>query len=369
MMKRVRNIKLTQKAPWCLSPNFFEKIFRGIHGRIQDCLRIFSSENSGNDTFGLYVHRFFKQATIALVFCILAISSLTNTAHAVSLKQNSVIRDNTIKLGDIFYGLRSGEERVLGPAPSPGKDMVLNARTLLRIARALDVPWRPASTAEFVVLKRAASVVDRETIEAALKNSLSEKGLNGHYNLVIPYEMSQIILPEDQPAQLEVTNISYNPSYKRFEASVAAPSADNPIHRMIISGNVEHVVQIPVVNKPIRNGMVIGAQDIKMVDMRQDKVHETMLLSADDLIGMTARRVVVPGEPIVRSEIIAPQIIARGETVTMTFQEGVVQLTALGRAMESGAKGDVIRVVNMDSSRSIQAIVTGKKAVQVGGRF
>ena len=71
--------------------------------------------------------------------------SIPQRASAVSLKPTSVITEDTIRLGDLFSGLEHKSERVLGMAPRPGQDMVLNARTLMRIAIALDLPWRPTS--------------------------------------------------------------------------------------------------------------------------------------------------------------------------------------------------------------------------------
>ena len=64
-------------------------------------------------------------------------------AKAVDLRQNATIEGSVITLGDIFYNLPGNGDKVLGPAPRPGADMVLNARTLLRVAMALDLPWRP----------------------------------------------------------------------------------------------------------------------------------------------------------------------------------------------------------------------------------
>jgi flagella basal body P-ring formation protein FlgA len=44
---------------------------------------------------------------------------------------------------------------------------------------------------------------------------------------------------------------------------------------------------------------------------------------------------------------------------------GEVEITAVGIAQQSGAVGDVIRLVNQDSRRGLRGRVTGKGEVEV----
>ena len=80
---------------------------------------------------------------------------------------------------------------------------------------------------------------------------------------------------------------------------------------------------------------------------------------------MTPRRMAFNGKPLTDTDIEAPKIVERGQSITMTFSNGMIELTAMGKALESGAKGDVIRVVNTNSSKNLQAIVSGEQQVKV----
>ena len=80
---------------------------------------------------------------------------------------------------------------------------------------------------------------------------------------------------------------------------------------------------------------------------------------------MTPRRMVIEGKPIKLSEIEAPQIVRRGQNVTIIFKNGAMELTAMGKALENGSKGDLIRVVNANSSRTVAATITAEKEVRV----
>lgn len=286
-------------------------------------------------------------------------------AFAMGLKENSVIKENVIRLGDVFYGLDYNADKVLGPAPRPGQDMVLNARTLWRIARASNVNWRPVDLSEQVTLTRAATIISAENIQNELQRELQRKGMPGKFALSFHDQMTQIVLPEDQPATFDVLRLDFNPQQDHFTAEIAAPSTQNPIRRVVLNGKVDRLVDVPVLKSSMGAGSLIRKSDIQMIEMPMKQVKGEVILEPYDLLGMAPRRVVFAGKPLRIQDIQAPQIIQRGEFVTMTFDSGVMQLTAQGRAMQNGAKGDMIRVMNQGSNQTIEAKVMGERQVLV----
>jgi len=317
-----------------------------------------------------FTHKHFSMIRAAYLVLIISLGILfllvhSSKAMAIGLKENSVVSDNTIKLGDIFYGLKENTDKVLGPAPRPGSEMVLNARTLMRIAIALDLPWRPSSTADYVVLTRSATVLSNSLVEDQLTDALREKGVQGNFNLTLDSSYREIILPEDQPATLDIEDLTIDPRRSRFEATMLAPSRDNPIYRSKIRGRFEKLIKIPVLRRAIRSGTMIGKRDLDFIDIRARDLTSDMVISAVELLGMTPRRMAKAGIPLKINEIETPQIVARGELITMVFQNGPLILTARGKALENGAKGDLIRVVNTNSNRTVEAIVTGEREVTV----
>lgn len=286
-------------------------------------------------------------------------------AGAISLKPTSVLTENTIKLGDVFDGLDHKSDRVLGAAPRPGQSMTLNARTLLRIAVALDLNWRPSSSAEAITLTRAATVIDRSDIERALTEALLDEGVQGRFNLVIPNEMAEMVLPHGSAKTIEVSSIQYRADNQSFDAILAGPSQDNPQQQMRVVGTFERLVEVPVLYSTIQSGDIIRARDIHYIDMPESRIQHDMVLKSEDLIGMTPRRMVLSGKPLKDQDLQAPRIVGRGEMITMVFANSGLQLTAEGKALEFGAKGDIIRVVNTASNRTIQGLVTAEREVTV----
>lgn len=286
-------------------------------------------------------------------------------ALAIGLKHNSIVTENTIKLGDIFYDLPRDNDRILGISPQPGQEMVLNANTLLRIAVALGLDWRPAGAGDQITIKREATIIDQKDITQRLKKALSDQGAQGDFEIGFEDSAQDIVLPVSAAPTFEIDDLDYDPTNGWFKASVIAPSSASPIYRGTLSGRLYATSNIPVLKDSIRNGHVITRADLDFITVRSNLLNHDTALSADDLIGMTPRTVIIAGKPVGTNNLTAPQIIDRGQYVTMVFKKGPLQLTAKGKALDSGAKGDMIRVVNIASANTIEATVTDFREVSV----
>mgnify|MGYP001551875081 FL=1 len=92
---------------------------------------------------------------------------------------------------------------------------------------------------------------------------------------------------------------------------------------------------------------------------------ENTVLQAEDLIGMTPRRIAYADRPLLRHDLQRPQLVSRGDNVTIVYDYGPMKLSAKGKALESGSKEDNIRVVNVASNRTIDAFVIDSGVVTV----
>ena len=285
------------------------------------------------------------------------------TAAAVGLNHQGIITEKTVKAGDVFTGLSEKADKVIGPAPLPGQEMVLNSRTLLRIALALDLPWRPETSIDQVVLKSASTVIDQKTIEDALRKALEADGISGNFRMTLDGEAQSMTLPHGALPEVEVTSLDVKAESNWFQATLVAPSQDKPLASAIITGRIQRMTEVPVLRTGLNNGDVIGANDLEMIAIPEKNLNGSIIIKKESLIGMTPRRVVLSGQPVQFNDIESPRMIARGDVITMIFKEGPLQLTAQGKALENGALGDKIRVVNASSSKTILAEVTNSKEV------
>lgn len=284
---------------------------------------------------------------------------------SITLRSASTVKDEVIRLGDIFDGLTQNQDYVLGLAPKPGQDMTLNARTLMRIAIALDLPWRPRDSADQTVIRRSATLIGADDIRDTVEQALRNQGVDGSFSLTFSSPVEDIALPNDSEGTIELVSLRIEPDKDRFTAELAAPSAKNPVRNLSLSGQIERTVELPILNRDLRNGDIITQADIAFLEVNARDIGKDCLLRAEDLVGMTPRRMVLSGKPIRTVDIQSPKMVSRNGKVLITFQKGPMVLTAEGRALQDGAKGESVRVVNVASSRTIQGVVSGPGEILV----
>jgi len=126
------------------------------------------------------------------------------------------------------------------------------------------------------------------------------------------------------------------------------------------------MTDIPVLTRNIRSGEIISAEDIAVQSINV-RGYDQFVTGADQLVGQSARRALVANRPIRPLDIGQPVLITRGQLVTILYQTDNMALTATGKAMENAGINQAITVMNGQSNRTIQAVVSGPNLVTVHG--
>lgn len=92
---------------------------------------------------------------------------------------------------------------------------------------------------------------------------------------------------------------------------------------------------------------------------------EDLTTPSGQMVGLEVRRAIYAGHPINQSDLGPPTLVRRNEIVTMTFRNRGIALRAEGRALGAGGSGEVVDVMNLESRRTIRAVVTGSRSVEV----
>ncbi|GLQ28489.1 flagellar basal body P-ring formation chaperone FlgA [Sulfitobacter pacificus] len=72
-----------------------------------------------------------------------------------------------------------------------------------------------------------------------------------------------------------------------------------------------------------------------------------------DVVGQEARVALYPGRPIGIDDIGPPAIVRRNQLVKVSFSTSGLQIVTEGRALERGAIGDRVRVMNLSSRATV----------------
>lgn len=283
---------------------------------------------------------------------------------AADLRPEATIDGEYIRLGDIFDDVENAEY-VLGPAPQPGKDMILNARTLYKIASSLNINWKPQSSTDQIILRREAIVLSQSDISKSIEEKIVENGVDETFSVIMTSGQKDMVLPAGTDETMEITAFRFDPQTDNFNAVVVAPSAENPIKRVNVSGRIERLVTIPVLKNALKNGDIIGGQDIDYIEVAKNKISKGAILQEQDLINMTPRRTIAGGKPVMINDLESPKMVDRGDSVTLIFENGPMVLTVKGKSLQGGAMGDTVRVSNSDSNKNLQGIVTAHREVTI----
>jgi flagella basal body P-ring formation protein FlgA len=128
------------------------------------------------------------------------------------------------------------------------------------------------------------------------------------------------------------------------------------------AGPVEDV-QVAVLAHPVEKGTRLERSDFESEARAPAAARGT--LSAEDAAGMEAARNLTAGMTVRRSDLMKPQLVRRGEPVTIRIVSGALVITASGRALNGGGQGEMVRVVTNATNRTLDGTIEGSGTVRI----
>jgi len=286
-------------------------------------------------------------------------------AAAAQLKPAASVTDENVRVGDLFEQPGSQAAQVVAGAPEPGRQLVLDAVFLNRIARTYGVSWRASSSQDQIVVSRAAQVIGADQVRAALLAALGQKIRAERIDLTLDNSWLEIKIPTGLPREVVIENLDYAPNLYRFTADLVVPSGGPQPRRVLVTGRAVGMVPAPVLLRRINPGEIIERGDLGWIETAVDRTEGDFVTDPEQVIGLTPRHFIPTNLPLRSHDMEAPRVVAKGSVVLMVLQTTNMTLTAEGRALQAGAKGDQIRVVNTHSNRVVDAVVLSPSQVAV----
>jgi flagellar basal body P-ring formation protein FlgA len=294
----------------------------------------------------------------------LAICLGVATADAATLRSVTTLHAAVVRLSDLFDEAGANADRVLGPGPGAGGRIVVEAAQLGAIAHQFGVDWRPASSGDRAVLDRPGRPLRREDALDAVKSALIGAGASPDCDIELPGFTPPLVPFEADPRPV-VSDMEYEPAAGRFSAVLSITGAAmEPIH-MRLTGRVDDTIDLPVATTRLLVGSVLRADDVHIARVHTMLVRSEVVRRTDDAIGMQLKRALAAGQPLMVSELMRPSMVQKGAAVTMLLDSPGITLSAQGQALESGAIGERIRVLNPVSRAVLEAEIIGPDRVRV----
>jgi len=170
------------------------------------------------------------------------------------------------------------------------------------------------------------------------------------------------IAPAGAPGQFQ--RVTLDPA-ARLGTPLAFTLLNGPSASVRVSADVRVTVPHARVARPIERGQILDAMDLTEVTDVVVGLPLKQLPTADELIGARAVRPLNTGEIVQSAFVARRQAVRAGDPVIAVARIEGVEVSARFTAADGGNIGDVIRIVNPDSRRTLRGRVVDVGKVEV----
>ena len=118
--------------------------------------------------------------------------------------------------------------------------------------------------------------------------------------------------------------------------------------------------------RPLSKGMVLQAEDLKLVEKDLAQLQASYYTDISQLAGKQVTRRVAMGKAVTSSMVKDRRQVERGQFVSLIAESGGLQVRMKGEALEDGTAGQRIQVRNVSTRRVLDGVVLSASTVQVG---
>jgi flagellar basal body P-ring formation protein FlgA len=284
-----------------------------------------------------------------------------------ALRAAVTVTGDVVRIGDLVENAGPVADIPVFRAPDLGTTGAVSTDRVIEAIRPhqlIDIDTRGLAE---VVVTRASRTITPQEISDSIARALSTKyQLGAAHDISLNFDLPVRPLAVESRAtgDLQVLSLNYDTRSGRFDVTLGLPSSlvlrRRPAH---FTGVAIQTVDAVTVDHPIERGEVLQASDLTV--LRRPKAQSSGLADMKSAIGQAARRQLRPGQPIQVGDLMKPNIVQRNDTVTLVYQAPGLVLTLRGQAQDAGALGDTITVLNQQTKRSVQGVVSGPDRVMV----
>jgi flagella basal body P-ring formation protein FlgA len=150
----------------------------------------------------------------------------------------------------------------------------------------------------------------------------------------------------------------------RIAVRVACP--EPPRWQLYVPVEARVTAPVAVAVRDLPRGVVLASADLRLERRELSRLPWGHAGSAEELAGRILRRPLRGGEPVPPSATAAAPLVRTGERVVIEAGSGPLSVRIDGVALVDGSAGDRVRVRNLNSTRVLDARVTGEGRVHVG---
>lgn len=302
-----------------------------------------------------------------LTFAVLGALAIPAMAQAEGLRLRGDVtaRGDILTLADLVEGVPERlAARPLFRAPTLGATGTIQTRRILDAAAALGLANLETGGRLQIAVQRAARRLGPPEIEAALKRGLETSyGLDPR-SVTIRFDGDgpTLLAPVDLERQAAALDVTYDLRSRRVAGLVSLGERQASLR---VSGVVVELREVAVLTRTLNRGEPVKEGDVVAERRPRETVASDAQGSATAVIGEVAQNTLTAGTVLRMTDTAPPELVARGENVTIVYETPNVSLSMRGLSNDSGRMGAVVNVVNVASKKILQATVIGPGRVSV----
>jgi flagella basal body P-ring formation protein FlgA len=284
------------------------------------------------------------------------------------LRANIVVTGELVRIGDVIDHAGSAAQIAIYRAPDLGTTGTLPTAQVLSALRAHQVIGVDTRNVGAVTVTRLARTLDARDIELQIARALEHKnglGDAGNLSLTFDRDVQDMRLEASNTGAMQPATVRYDQRSGRFDITleITNDSLATPT-RLRFTGTAVETVEAAVLGRNVERNELIKTADV-VVERRPKAEVGGDAATRERAVGMQARRQLRAGQALKTADLVKPDLVQRDQTVTLIYEAAGLYLTIRGKALDGGAEGDVVSVLNLQSKRTVTGVVVGRGQVAI----
>jgi flagella basal body P-ring formation protein FlgA len=312
---------------------------------------------------------------IRIAFTLVMLLALTREAfcgpqplNAPRLKELVTVTDELVLVGDLIDNAGSAVGIPVFRAPDLGQTGTVKIARVIDALRRHDIAGlETGGLAEVVVTRLSRAITPRDIQDRIAREIAGQSGFGDAGSMLVTLDrtLRTMHIEASVTGEFSVSRMTVEPRTGRFDITLEIPgSAAARRLPLRFTGAVMETVEAATLTRALQRGEIVRASDV-VVERKSKTEAAGEALAAEQAVGLATKRSLRPGQVLRSSDLMKPEVVQRNETVTIVYQVPGVMLTVRGKALDVGAVGDMINVLNVQSNRTVQATVAGPGRVTI----
>lgn len=291
-----------------------------------------------------------------------------DTLAQPSLRASVTVSSDIVRIGDIVENAGSAAQIAIFRAPDLGTTGSLPVAQLLTALRTHQVIGVDTRDLREVSITRSSRTLVSKEIEQQIARVLERRnGLGDAANISVTFErdLRELQLDAAHTGDMRATIVRFDPRNGRFDITFEIPNdvTYNPTKLRFIGTAVE-TIEAAVLTRAVERNEILRSSDV-VVERRPKTEIGNDVINRDRSVGMQARKQMRAGQALKAADLGKPDLVSRDQGVMLIYEAPGLYLTGRGKALDNGTEGDIVNIVNLQSKRTVQGVVTGPGQVTI----